>query len=154
MIRFIVLDAGPLGILSNPTGSATASECRRWLNRAVSSGVTVVVPAISDYEVRRELVRTNRRASLKLLDALVSMTTYAELTDDALKRAADLWAQIRNEGQPTAGKDALDGDVILAAQILELDLPIDKVVVATANMSHISRFLPAAHWRDIAIGDE
>ncbi len=57
-----------------------------------------------------------------------------------MRTAAELWASLRREGQPTASNDSLDGDVILAAQaILQLN-NFDEVVVLTTNFNHISRF--------------
>jgi hypothetical protein len=56
---------------------------------------------------------------------------------------------VRNAGTPTAGVDALDGDVILAAQVLSLGLPAEEVVVATTNVAHLSLLVPAELWTDI-----
>jgi hypothetical protein len=64
-----------------------------------------------------------------------------------MRWAAELWAQARQGGYPTAPDPALDGDVILAAQALSLGVP---VVVATANVAHLSRFVPADVWQNIA----
>ena len=58
-----------------------------------------------------------------------------------------LAAQARRQGQPTADDKALDGDVILAAQAMTLGGT--DVVIATTNVGHLSRFVPAALWPDI-----
>ena len=57
-----------------------------------------------------------------------------------MRKAAELWALIRNQGIPTASNDSLDGDVILAAQsVLQLQ-NFDEVTIITTNLKHISRF--------------
>ncbi|MEO7718666.1 MAG: hypothetical protein ABIY70_20910 [Capsulimonas sp.] len=64
-------------------------------------------------------------------------------------RAADLWAQARNAGQPTGDPKKLDIDVILAAQALTLDAPIADIVIATSNVGHLARFTTADLWTNI-----
>jgi hypothetical protein len=59
-------------------------------------------------------------------------------------RAAELWAEARKSGMPTADPNELDCDVILAAQALEIN-----GVVATENVGHLSRFVAAKYWRNI-----
>ena len=56
---------------------------------------------------------------------------------------------MRNAGTPTAGVDALDGDVILAAQALSLGVATQDLVVATTNVAHLSLFVPADLWTNI-----
>ena len=51
----VLLDAGPLGLLSNPNNSPQPIACRAWLASLLAAGRQVVVPEITDYEVRREL---------------------------------------------------------------------------------------------------
>ena len=63
-----------------------------------------------------------------------------------MRRAAELWAQARNTGQPTAPDPAIDADVILAAQSLSLGTPL---IVATGNPAHLARFLRAELWSNI-----
>jgi hypothetical protein len=70
------------------------------------------------------------------------------LTTTAMRRAAELWAQARQHGYPTAANTDLDADVILAAQCLTLSAP--GVLVATTNIGHLSRFVPADLWQNIS----
>ena len=105
------------------------------------------MPEITDYEVRRELIRIQSHSALANLDALGAVLDYLALTTDAMRLAAELWAQARNAGQPTAADPALDGDVILAAQALSLNSP---VIVATANPGHLTRFVTALPWSSIS----
>ncbi len=64
-------------------------------------------------------------------------------------KAAELWATARKGGYPTAAPDALDGDVILAAQALLLKDEGNEVVIATTNVGHLSRFIDAREWQNI-----
>ncbi len=67
----------------------------------------------------------------------------------AMRQAAVFWAQARQQGQPTAPAAALDGDAILAAQAVTLDVNDEMVIIATSNPSHLSRFTLAQQWQDI-----
>ena len=70
----------------------------------------------------------------------LNQTCLIPINSEVMQKAAQLWAWIRNQGQPTASKDSLDGDVILASQaILELN-KFDEVIVMTTNLKHILRF--------------
>jgi predicted nucleic acid-binding protein len=111
-----------------------------------SAGRRVIVPEIGDYEVRRELNRLRARRSLATLDGLAARFEYLPLTTVVMRLAAELWAQARQGGYPTAPDPALDADVILAAQALSLGVP---GVVATTNVGHLARFVPADTWQNI-----
>ena len=39
--------------------------------------------------------------------------------------------------------------MILAGQVLTWELPLNEVIVATTNVQHLSRFVPAADWPTI-----
>ena len=147
MSRTILLDSGPLGLITNPRASKEAAACGQWLVNAVGGGATVMVPAIADYEVRRELIRARRSAGIGRLDALIERVDFLPITTSAMRRAAAFWAEARQRGRPTAADAALDGDVILAAQAATLDLA--EVIVATTNPKHLSRFVAAELWVDI-----
>lgn len=64
-------------------------------------------------------------------------------------RAAAFWAQARNMGKPTATDQALDADMILAAQAALLLADGDSVIVASTNVLHLALFVPAALWHEI-----
>ena len=140
----VLLDAGPLGMISNPNASITNSACYQWMESLVLNGHEVLVPEIADYEVRRELLRAQKTQGLARLDILKNSLGYLPLTTSVMLKAAELWAQARNSGLPTADPKALDCDVILAAQALEKDS-----IVATENVGHSARFVDARDWRDI-----
>jgi predicted nucleic acid-binding protein len=112
----------------------------------LAAGRRVIVPEIVDYEVRREFIRHGSALAVTNLDRYGLQLEYLPLSTAAMRLAAELWAQARNTGQPTAPDHALDGDVILAAQALSLGVP---VVVATGNPAHLSRFVPAADWQTV-----
>ena len=120
MTRTILLDSGPLGLITNPRASKEAAACGRWLVNAITGGATVMVPAIADYEVRCELIRARRTAGIGRLDAFIERVGLLPITTSAMRRAAAFWAEARQQGRPTAADAALDGDVILAAQASEL----------------------------------
>jgi hypothetical protein len=115
----------------------------------MSSGVLVRGPEIADYEVRRELLRANRTRGLRELDRLTAWLGCVPLTTLMMRQAAGFWAQLRQQGQPTAPDLALDSDVILAAQAAILQATGDDVIIATTNAFHLARLVPADHWSNI-----
>ncbi len=146
----VVLDSGPLGLLSNPTATGIARAVHEWAVHVLDRGDALVIAEIGDYEVRRELLRAGKARGLERLDVLADALDYERITTSAMLEAAQLWAQVRNAGQPKAHDAALDGDVILAAQSLGLRRRIDDdVVVATTDAKHLARFVDARSWSDI-----
>jgi hypothetical protein len=147
----ILLDAGPLGMLANPSGDAETGRCWTWLRIQLGVGMRVGVPEIADYEVRRELLPAHKSSSIARLDDVLATTTLLAIDTWAMQRAAQLWAEARNLGLPTAEDASLDGDVILAAQAQILaEHTGDRVVVATANVRHLRQFVDARRWQEIA----
>lgn len=144
-----MLDSGPLGLITQPQRSHEVIAITDWLKDCLRAGARVFVRAIAYYEVKRELLRANKVIGVARLDAFVSAVPdrYLPLTDDALRFAAELWAQSRRVGRPTAHPMALDIDVVPAAQALRLDRP---ALVATTNRKHLAQFVPAQLWTDIA----
>jgi predicted nucleic acid-binding protein len=151
MSRIVLLYSGPLGIITNPkAASPLYQEGKLWLQSLPLKSYIVMVPEIADYEVRRELIRAGKTAGIRRLDQLKSQIPYRPLTTEVMLLAAQLWADARNTGKPTAEPNALDGDVILAAQaILEVNAG-NEVVIATTNVGHLSQFVDAREWRLIS----
>ena len=146
MARVILLDAGPLGMVTHPRANPDIVD---WLKAMLYSGATILVPEIADYEVRRELLRAKKVKGVKRLDQLKRTIGYLPISTQAMLRAAQLWAQARNQGYPTADDKSLDADVILAAQASTLNDTGDDPVIATTNVGHLSRFAQADQWQNI-----
>lgn len=145
----IVLDAGPLGMVTNPRSSSENERCKDWLAAMVRRGAEVVIPEIADYEVRRELLRAQKTSGLSRLDALKSALSYVPITTPVMLKAAEFWAAARKMGRKSAADVSLDADVILAAQACLLSNDTGEAVIATTNVRHLGLFTPAQHWEDI-----
>jgi predicted nucleic acid-binding protein len=149
MSRHILLDSSPLGLLSNPASTADVIAITRWSVACLGAGHHLYVPEVIDYELRRELLRAGKTNSIAALDGLKTLFDYIPITTSSMLRAADLWAHSRRIGIPTGDPKKLDIDVILAAQALTLPVSPVNLIVATSNISHISRFVPADLWTNI-----
>jgi predicted nucleic acid-binding protein len=149
MSRLIVLDSGPLGMVTNPKAKGVPLACQQWLKSLLLRGERVAIPEIADYEVRRELLRAGLLRSVRRLDDLKQTLEYIPIQTDAMLLAANLWAEARQTGQPTADPKALDGDVILSAQARLLCDETTNAIVATTNVAHLSRFITAFDWQSI-----
>jgi predicted nucleic acid-binding protein len=145
--RIILLDAGPLGMVTHPRAN---TEIKDWLRTLLQAGAIVRVPEIADYEVRRELLRVNSSTGVRRLEALKSALGYVPLTTEVMLLAAEFWADSRRRGRPTAPDLALDGDVILAAQAVRVSQNGDDAIIATTNVGHLSRFVAARRWQEIS----
>lgn len=124
----------PLVAENQPVASAVA----RLLE---NPGFQVLVPEIIDYELRRKLLhlkglrhqaRVWAQEALTALDRLAAVG-YVPLTTDAMRLAANLWAQTRSTGRPRGPEDRLDVDVILAAQARQA-----RGQVVTLNQKHFA----------------
>jgi predicted nucleic acid-binding protein len=150
MITVILLDTGILGLITYPMASRDGNECGQWLLSLSSRGYEAKIPEIADYEIRRELLRMDKFSDIQVLDNLKKILGYVPITTETMLLAAEFWAQARKQGRPTAHDKALDGDVILAAQATILANRGNDVIIATTNVGHLSRFVKAKEWRDIA----
>ena len=135
--------------MTNPKRSPQSLACAQWLQLVVNKSARIILPEIADYEVRRELLRANKIKGIAQLNALVELLEYLPITTAAMRLAALLWAQARQQGQPTAGDKTIDSDMILAGQAITLGA--SNVIIATTNVGHLARFTPANLWQNIEI---
>lgn len=49
MSRLIVLDSGPLGMVTNPKAQGIPLDCQLWLKALLRRGEKVAIPEIADY---------------------------------------------------------------------------------------------------------
>lgn len=139
----IMLDTGPLETITHPRRNP---DTAKWLQHLLQAVIPIILPEITDYELRRNLLLEGLTASLHRLDRLKELLIYLPLTTETMLLAAQLWAEARKQGHPTADPKALDGDVILAAQAMHAN-----AIIATENIGHLSRFVTAKHWRNISL---
>lgn len=147
----LVLDTNVLSKLCHPTKHRDVAE---WLGKLLADESIeeriIYVPEIADYELRRELLRMVAKQqadqrSIDRLDDLGRDLDYSPISTSTLREACRLWATARNSGNATSSKDALDGDVILAAQALELG-----AIVITSNRKHLSTYgVTARDWSEV-----
>jgi len=64
----VLLDFGPLGLVSHPNAEKVNAEAVEWLEALLTAWVSVLVAEIADYEVRRELLRAGRQRGVQRLD--------------------------------------------------------------------------------------
>ena len=152
----VVLDETPLSLLTQKVGHIQGDICKTWYAGLVQAGHRFYVPEIADFGLRRELIRAGRTSSITRLDSfLVALPDrYLPLTTPAVRLAAALWAQVRNQGRTTAPPEALDGDTLIAAQANLLNpaaFGLSAAVVATANVGHLSVLTAAVLWSDITL---
>ena len=125
-----------------------------WAASLIAAGHYVYVPEVIDYELRRELVRAGKIQSIAELTNLQNHYRYAPINAEAMLRAAELWAKMRNEGTTTGDPKKIDVDAILAAQALtegeRLGFAPAQIIVATSNVAHLSRMVSADLWQNIA----
>ena len=134
----LLLDTGVLGQLCHPRKH---TDVRAWFRGAIQEH-TFLVSELADYELRRELLRLGATRSLSRLDELTRELPYVPVTTAIWRQAAALWAVARNAGNVTAPPEALDGDVLVAAQALE-----EIAVVLTNNTRHFELLsVTAVEW--------
>ncbi len=136
-----MFDTGPLARLVHPR---FGGEFFEWFRAAIAAGQELVIPEIADYELRRKLLHKDLNRSIARLDSLESSLSFLAIDTKAMRRAAELWAAARRRGRPTAAPEALDGDVILAAQAEAIG-----ATVVTED-SDLSQYVPTRRWTEIS----
>ena len=147
----VILDSGVLHTLVSTSKVKEVTDCQDWFYYLLSRSAKVVTSSICNYEVKRELIRREKVEEIKNLNQLKSLIDFLCVDEPTLELAAELWAEARNKGMPTADDLSLDADVIICAQyqLLAEKYPGRYVVIATTNVKHLSRFTEAKEWQNI-----
>ena len=152
MSSTLVLDATPLGQLAYPAENPGVTD---WLRNILASGRRVVVPEVSDYEVRRGLThqREKRPRDRKLmrrverLDELGEDLYYAPINTEQMQRSAQVWGEAKARGITFGPPKALGADAILISQAQSFG-DRRSVTVITVNPGHLSPFVKVYSWED------
>ena len=149
----VFLDSGVLHTLISNSNVKEVIDCQNWFYYLLSRSALIVTSAICNYEVKRELVRRNNVGEINNLNQLKKLIDSLPVDEPTLDLAAELWAEARNQGIPTADNLSLDADVIICAQyqLLARKYPGRYVVIATTNVKHLSRFAEAQEWQNIKL---
>lgn len=154
MTKLVLLDCGVLGVITNPHADNVEGEaCRKWGEDLRRKGTEVKVPAIADFELRREYVRLEFGESLAELDKLINIYGYVDIAREALIKAAHLWAEFRRgHGKLEYCDRKLDADMILCGMAyIEFNTgQYEKVTIATNNTRDLQLgWQESYEWRDI-----
>lgn len=124
-----------------------------WLDYAGRvDGVEIVVSAIADYELRRGYLseidrKEDERKALERLDHYCEILGVQQVSERNFKDAAAMWAEARRGGWSTAPERAVDWDVLIAAQAMEI-----HSVVVTSNEKHLTRYgINARDWHEVPV---
>jgi predicted nucleic acid-binding protein len=145
MGNLLLLDTGPAGEITHPQENL---EITQWIRERLVDGDTIVLPEVVDFELRRSYLlelaqgRKKTQKSLDRLNELKETLTFLPINSEVMLKAAELWADARHVGKPTADRKELDCDVILAAQALQIG-----GTVVTTNPGHLGLFVPVISWR-------
>ena len=112
------------------------------LQRLTNAGEAGHILGLCDpvrYEVLRGLLKVNAMQKLKLFrETIAPLMDPLPLTDADWARAAELWAEIRNQGKQLSDVDLLIGSL---AQRL-------NAVVVTSDADFEALPIPLENWRD------
>ncbi len=149
----LVLDTFPTSSVAKRPGSrppTLTDQCHQWILDCEAAGHRLLVPAIAYYEVLRELEQRQAHRQIERLKAFcLQPKRFIPLTTEHLETAARLWGQARRAGRPTADPQALDGDVLLAAQALSVAGSAPELIVATSNPGHLAHYVATDWWANI-----
>ena len=155
----VILDTNVLSLLTAPINEELSEDeqrltevyqCTEWFYHLLARGAYVTTSDISDYEVRRELIRIESK-SVEKLDQLRDLIEFQAVTFSVLRKAAEIWAESRSMSQPNKVIENIDVDCIIAAQwrLLNDQFPGRQVIIATKNIRDFQRTTECSIWQEI-----
>jgi len=150
----VLLDSHPLSLISRSANTEESLRCSRRIQDLLKNEISVVVPEIIDYELRRVLIQAKRDKSIEMLNKLGNKgLIYAPITTEVMLKASNLWAWARNTRQSTASQDKIDIDVILAAQSIVIsEITGEHTIIATSNIKDLKRYnISVDKWENITV---
>src|SRR5215469_14237753 len=146
----VLLDAGPLGMITNPKSSPENEACKNWLERLASKGRHSCNSRNCRLRSAPRIAPGRQRSRPWPPGRVERHTGIAPVTTAVMLKAAEFWATARNAGRQSADDASLDADMILAAQAIALHRDNDEAIIATTNVRHLVLFCNARVWRDIS----
>jgi predicted nucleic acid-binding protein len=138
----LVLDTGVLG--ASAIRESIGMSASGFASRSVSTCSSF--PRSPTTSFGESSCASARTASLGRLDELTRELPYVSVSTATWRRAAALWAAARNGGLVTAPPEALDGDVLIAAQAIE-----EEAAIVTLNMKHfVALSVSAFEWHAVS----
>jgi hypothetical protein len=86
--RLVLLDTGPLGKLAHPKAHP---ELAAWFARLMDADISVVVPEIADYELRRNFLLEGLDISVRRLDQLEQQAGFLPITTSSVSIQGHAW---------------------------------------------------------------
>ena len=135
--KVAVLDSKPLGEICNPR---KRSQIKPLIDFLKEQKIAHRVAAITDYELRRELVLQGYTKGINNLNKFRQRELIIPIDNESLIAATELWAEIRKIGQATADNKNIDCDVIMVAQALTLRKQFQEIIILTIDVKDLIRF--------------
>ena len=104
----------------------------RQFFETLTAGHQFALPLLVYYEVLRGLKLPEQQRKLELFERIASRAQILPLEKSTVELAARLYRELRSAGTPLG--DEKDADVLIAAIVLEQDLPL-----VTRNTKHFAR---------------
>lgn len=110
--------------------------------KAVETGLEIIIPVVVYYEIRRGLLAVNATAQMNAFGKLCDTFIVEEMSVASWEKAAQIWFTLRKQGTPI-GKD--DGDIFIAAHCL-----VNDYTLITDNKSDFERIdgLKIVNWKE------
>ena len=152
MPRLLLLDSSVLAKVVRPDLDDNKPVSATIQHLAADSHFEICVPEIIDYELRRKLLHLTQHPhnprkwaqdALVLLDRWVALS-YAALTTETMRLAAQIWAQTRVKGELRSPETSLDIDAILAAQATQTG-----GAIITTNEKHFRNIADVFDWTSV-----